>query len=71
MLTLLIPFLIEIVVNKVDVRHLLTDEIKQAVLYKSLDEGRLIPPVEELLERYAPEDTTTADKQPTDANAIS
>ena len=27
-LTLLIPFLIELVVNKVDVRHLLTEQIK-------------------------------------------
>lgn len=52
-LQLLIPFLIDIVKNKVDVRLLLTDVIKEQVLYKKLDEGKPIPAVKDILKKYS------------------
>jgi len=48
-LSLLIPFLKEIVIEQTDVRNVLTDEIKHSVIYKSLDEGKNIPSVESML----------------------
>ena len=49
-LPLLIPFLIEIVVSQSDVRDLLNDKIKREVIYKCLDQGQLIPSVDDILE---------------------
>ena len=51
-LQLLIPFLIDIVKNKVDVRLLLTDKIKEEVIYKKLDEGKSLPQVKDILKKY-------------------
>ena len=48
-LNLLMPFLKEIVIEQVDVRTVLTEEIKQNVLYPNLDEGINIPSIEDLL----------------------
>ena len=48
-LSLLIPFLKEIVLLKADVRHLLTEEVKEKCLYNSLDEGRTLENVENIL----------------------
>ena len=45
-LNLLIPFLKEIVIEKADVRTLLTERLKEQVIYKSLDEGKSIPSIE-------------------------
>ena len=42
----LLPFLKEIVQTKhADVRTLLTEEHKENVIYKCLEEGKLIPPI--------------------------
>ena len=61
-LELLVPFLKEIVTNKhQDVRTLLTDEHKDRVLYKCLQEGKLIPSINRItykttiLNLYSPE----------------
>ena len=48
-LTLLIPFLIDIVESKIDVRELLTDKIKEEIIYKKLDEGKALPKVKDML----------------------
>ena len=45
-LNLLIPFLKEIVIEKADVRTLLTETLKDQVIYKCLDEGKSIPSIE-------------------------
>ena len=47
-LNLLVPFLKEIVIEKVDVRELLTEKIKQEILYRNLDEAKNIPSIEEM-----------------------
>ena len=47
-LQLLIPFLIDIVKNKVDVRNILTDQIKEKLIYKRLDEGKPLPTIKEI-----------------------
>lgn len=49
-LTLLIPFLKEIVINQLDVRHVLTDYIKETFLYGFMDENKPIPNVLMLIE---------------------
>jgi len=48
-LSLLIPFLKEIVEKHIDVRNVLTERIKESVLYRQLDEGRALPSVEEMM----------------------
>ena len=49
-LDLLLPFLKEIVIEKVpDVRKLLNKNIKEKVIYRCLDEGKWIPSINELL----------------------
>jgi hypothetical protein len=50
-LCLLIPFLIEIVVSKVDVQILLTDSIKENIIYQCLDEGKILPCIEEIIDQ--------------------
>lgn len=42
-LSLLIPFLKDIVINRYDVRVLLTENIKETFLYRMLDEQKRIP----------------------------
>ena len=49
-LSLLIPFLKEIVTNQLDVRDVLTEHIKETFLYGFLDEQKTIPNVLILLE---------------------
>ena len=41
----LIPFLKQIVINKVDVRDILTDHIKENIIYRLLDDGQPLPNV--------------------------
>ena len=48
-LSLLIPFLKEIVEKHVDVRNVLTERIKESVLYMQLEEGLALPCVEEMM----------------------
>mmetsp|Transcript_30607 Transcript_30607/g.22690 ORF Transcript_30607/g.22690 Transcript_30607/m.22690 type:complete len:149 (-) Transcript_30607:56-502(-) len=49
-LELLLPFLKEIVEEKVpDVRKLLTEDIKEKMIYKYLEEGKLLPSISEML----------------------
>jgi hypothetical protein len=49
-LDLLLPFLKEIVQEKVpDVRKILTKEIKERTIYRCLEEGKLLPSVQEML----------------------
>ena len=51
-LSLLLPFLKEIVIEQIDVRNVLTDEIKHFVIYKNLDEGKNIPSIESMLAKW-------------------
>lgn len=51
-LQLLVPFLVDIVKSKVDVRHILTDPIKEELIYKRLDEGKALPSIKEILSKY-------------------
>jgi len=48
-LSLLIPFLKEIVLLSADVRHVLTEEVKEKCLYNKLDEARTLENVENIL----------------------
>ena len=49
-LELLLPFLKEIVTEKVeDVRKILTKEVKEKVIYRCLEEGKLLPSIQEML----------------------
>lgn len=49
-LELLLPFLKEIVSSKIpDVRKLLTKENKENIIYRTLEEGKLIPSISEIL----------------------
>ena len=48
-LTLLIPFLIDIVESKIDVRELFTEKIKETIIYKKLGENKALPKVNEML----------------------
>jgi hypothetical protein len=50
-LSILIPFLKEIVIEQIDVRTVLTEEIKGEVLYRNLDEGKSLPSIEQLLKK--------------------
>lgn len=52
-LQLLVPFLIDIVKSKVDVRHILTDPIKEQLIYKRLDEGKPLPTVREIFQKFS------------------
>ena len=45
-LALLMPFLKQIVSNRVDVRTILTEENKENILYKYLEEGKDLPNIE-------------------------
>ena len=49
-LGLLLPFLIQIVQLKVDVRSLLTPDLKERILYRILEEQKPLPHVRVLLE---------------------
>lgn len=51
-LQLLVPFLVDIVKSRVDVRHILTDSIKEELIYKRLDEGKALPSVKEMLSKF-------------------
>ena len=51
-LQLMIPFLIDIVKSKIDVRDLLTDKIKEEVIYKKLDEGKPLPSIKDIFNQY-------------------
>jgi hypothetical protein len=48
----LTPFLKSIVVSGMvpDVRELLTKHVKDQIIYKCLEEGKDIPPIEEIIE---------------------
>jgi hypothetical protein len=49
-LEMLLPFLKEIVTEKVaDVRHLLTKRNKEKIIYRCLEEGKYIPSIEEIM----------------------
>ena len=48
-LELLIPFLKEIVTEKIpDVRKILTREIKEKIIYRCLEEGKVLPSILEI-----------------------
>ena len=51
-LQLLVPFLIDIVKSRVDVRHILTDHVKEELIYKRLDEGKKLPSVKEIFSKF-------------------
>lgn len=49
-LDLLLPFLREIVLEKIpDVRKILSKEIKEKTIYRCLEEGKLLPSIQEML----------------------